>query len=134
MTVTLCRTAADAWQDGYKAGAASLQLPTPELAQRIAELLARGEQAAPRPLLTVAQAAKQIGVSRTSFYELLHAGEIASVKLPLAASKPAAASSRPRSTGSSSATGSLLARRQEARCDHLGRRPDGRSPVAGEYR
>lgn len=83
MTITMCRTAAEAWQDGYSAGAASLPLESPELARRIAEMLLRMlEGAAPPRLLTVAQAAAQLGISKATLYELLYKGVIPSVQLP----------------------------------------------------
>ena len=85
MSAPVCRTVEEAYQAGRRDAAAEL-VPTAELADRVAALLAPWLEAiatsrVPR-LLTMTQAAEQLGMSRTKFYELVYKGGLPSVELP----------------------------------------------------
>lgn len=87
MPVPVCRTAEEAYQAGLRDALAN-PVPTPELAERIAGMLGPWLEAlaatrGPR-LLTIAQAAEQLGMSRTKLYELMCQGGLASVEIPSA--------------------------------------------------
>jgi excisionase family DNA binding protein len=81
----VCRTAEEAYQAGLRDGAPDPK-GAPELAERIAALLAPLLEAAavPRmPLLTVPEAAEQLGISRELVYQLMRRGELQFIQLPL---------------------------------------------------
>ena len=69
MTITLCRTAAEAWDDGYRTGAAE------------AQAAAEQARAAATLLLTVEEAAGQLRTSRSRIFALIGNGELPSVKI-----------------------------------------------------
>jgi excisionase family DNA binding protein len=88
MPVPVCTTVREAYDAGV-ADTMSGPRALPELAARVAGLLAPvlEDMAArwqPAPLLTVAQAATQLGLSESSVWGLLRAGELASVEIPSA--------------------------------------------------
>jgi Helix-turn-helix domain len=76
----------------YKAGladAATAVQPTPELAAQVAQLLgpwletlAQPAQGGGRKLLSITEAAGQLGVSRSQAYSLVYTGDLASVEMP----------------------------------------------------
>lgn len=85
MPVPVCRTVEEAYQAGKRDRVADPE-GGPDLAERIAAVLAPllEAAAAPRvPLLTVPQAAEQLGVSRELVYQLMRRGELEFVQLPL---------------------------------------------------
>ena len=85
MGIPVCRTVQEAYEAGIRDAKADPPL-TAEQATRVAAILAPYlEQiaAARRPqLVTVAQAAEQLGMSATKVYELLYQGLLASVEIP----------------------------------------------------
>jgi len=84
MTTCNCSCAKEAWQAGYEAGATSLPSASPELAQRVAKILAPWLQLEPgrQQLVTIAQAAEQLSMSKSKVYELMRSGELTSVEIP----------------------------------------------------
>jgi excisionase family DNA binding protein len=80
MPVPVCRTV----QDAYDAGRADALagLPAAKIAELIVPLLEQiAAQRAPR-LLTIAQAAEQLGLNARTVYDLVYKGDIASVQIP----------------------------------------------------
>jgi len=85
MSIPVCRTVEEAYQAGKRDAAAEI-VPTAELAHRVAALVAPWLEAiatsrGPR-LLTMTQAAEQLGMSRGKFYDLVYKGGLPSVELP----------------------------------------------------
>jgi excisionase family DNA binding protein len=85
VSVPVCRTVEEAYQAGIRDALADPKATT-ELAERIASMLAPWLEAlaasrGPR-LLSVAQAAEQLGMSPPKLYDLVYKGEIASVQIP----------------------------------------------------
>jgi excisionase family DNA binding protein len=83
MPVPICRTVQEAYDAG-RADALGSAGGTAELAAKVAELLAPllSHMAVPPPLLSIAQAAEVLGVTRRYMYDLVYAGEVATVRLP----------------------------------------------------
>ena len=84
MPIPVCRTVQEAYDAG-RADALRSEAGTPELASKVAELLAPLLQqiaAQPPPLLSVVQAAEVLGITRRYMYELISAGEITTIRLP----------------------------------------------------
>jgi excisionase family DNA binding protein len=83
--VPVCRIAEEAYQAGLRDAAADPEAGA-ELAERIAALLAPLLEAAAAPralLLTVPEAAAQLGISREFAYQLMRRGELEHIQLPL---------------------------------------------------
>lgn len=87
MPVPICRTV----QEAYDAGRADVlgnTAGTAELAAKVAELLAPLLAGQRHRLLTIAEASEQLGIGKTRLYELIHAGEIATIELPTSSGAP----------------------------------------------
>jgi excisionase family DNA binding protein len=85
MSIPVCRTVEEAYQAGIRDALLKPEA-APELAERIASMLAPWLEAlaasrGPR-LLSVAQAAEQLGMSPSKLYAFVYKGEIASVEIP----------------------------------------------------
>jgi excisionase family DNA binding protein len=86
MPVPVCRTVQAAYDAGRADALADSPAAAAEVAARVAELitpLLAQHSTGPRPpLLTIAQAAKQLGMSVRGMYELVYQGHLASVEIP----------------------------------------------------
>jgi predicted DNA-binding transcriptional regulator AlpA len=87
MPVPICRTVQEAYDAG-RADALGGAAGTAELAAKVAGLLAPMLPGQRQRLITVAQAAEQLGIGKTRLYELIHAGEIATIELPSPSGAP----------------------------------------------
>jgi excisionase family DNA binding protein len=86
MPVPVCRTVQDAYEAGRADALAEAPAAIPELAAKVAELIAPwleqiAAQRGPK-LLTIAQAAEQLGMSARGTYELMYKGHLSSVEIP----------------------------------------------------
>jgi excisionase family DNA binding protein len=88
MPVPICRTVKAAYDAGRADAPTGMPAASPEVVAKVAELLAPWLQelvAAARPtprLLTIAEAAGQLGVDRRTVYDLVHKGDIATIQIP----------------------------------------------------
>jgi excisionase family DNA binding protein len=88
MPVPVCTTVREAYDAGVADARAQPQT-TPEMAAELAALLLPliedlAARRQPPPLLTVAQAAAQLGLSESSVWVLMRSGELPSVEIPSA--------------------------------------------------
>lgn len=94
MPVPICRTVQEAYDAGRAdalaglTGTASPADLAAQVARLLGPMLAELAQGQPPKLLTVAQASEQLGIGKTRLYELIHAGEIATIELPTSSGAP----------------------------------------------
>lgn len=86
MPVPVCRTVQDAYDAGRADALAETPAAIPEVAARVSELIAPwleqiASQRGPQ-LLTVAQAAEQLALSKSAVYQLVYKGELPSIEIP----------------------------------------------------
>lgn len=86
MPVPVCRSVQEAYEAGRQDALTCLPEVMPEVAVKVAEILAplllEVARARLPSLLTVPEAAGQLGLSARHVYELMYMGELASVDIP----------------------------------------------------